>query len=443
MDYQDVVVIGSGIGGLCAAARLSFAGYGVTVLERLPILGGRFTMVEYKGYKLPTGAWGLPGPDYGPIVQTLNWVGAKVEIRKWKPANKYRIGGRNVELPEKGGVFALIAASSRNKEEEQRIYKILRRAMRWQEPPDEISLGLWLSEYTDNRLIHGIFNSISVGFAGLWEDEMPAGEFIRCMRTITRLKYTTGLPKGGLKGIIDALAEKITAHGGSILTRADVERIIVQDGEARGVVARHDGKKLEFASKVVISNAGPQKTIELAGKENVEKGYLTQVGKRPVPPAGMTLIYSCDKPMLDFPGLLTFVETRAIHGAVDPTLSWRDFAPDGKHMLLVYGGMRSTDVKREIDTALEDCRDNFPELEEHGKLLMVQTYRDDWPVNRADQGYDVGQKVPAIENLYNVGDGVKPRGHVMAEAAAESARIVAEDILAGSQDSGVGKQKTE
>ena len=40
----DVVVIGAGIGGLCVAARLSHAGYKTIVLERMPILGGRYTL---------------------------------------------------------------------------------------------------------------------------------------------------------------------------------------------------------------------------------------------------------------------------------------------------------------------------------------------------------------------------------------------------------------
>jgi phytoene dehydrogenase-like protein len=429
MEYPDVVVIGSGVGGLCAAARLTGAGCKVTVVERLPILGGRFTILEYKGYKVPTGAWALPGPDHGPIVQTLNHVGAKVEIRKFKPANKYRIGGKDIELPERGGLFAVVSSASKGMEEAQRILKILKRAMQWQEPSDEISWEQWLSEYTDNKLVHGIFNSISVGFAGMWENEIPAGEFIRCLRTITRLKYTVGLPKGGLKAIIDALAEKVREEGGSILTKTEVEEIVVDDGKVKGVVAEREGKKLEITSEVVISNAGPQQTIHLAGRENFEKGYLRQVSRRPVPPAGITILFACDKPIIDFPGLLTFVETRAIHGAVVPSLLYPDFAPAGKHLMLVYGGLRSTDVKMGIENALEECRANFPELEKHGEILMVQSYRDEWPVNRSGQGYDVAQKVPGIENLYNVGDGVKPRGHVMAEGAAESARIVSEDVI--------------
>ena len=45
----DAVVIGSGIGGLCAAARLTSAGMRVLVAEKSPYLGGRCGHRERKG----------------------------------------------------------------------------------------------------------------------------------------------------------------------------------------------------------------------------------------------------------------------------------------------------------------------------------------------------------------------------------------------------------
>ncbi|MFP5489742.1 MAG: FAD-dependent oxidoreductase, partial [Acidimicrobiia bacterium] len=36
-----VIVIGAGVGGLCAAIRLATAGHDVTILERNPVTGGK------------------------------------------------------------------------------------------------------------------------------------------------------------------------------------------------------------------------------------------------------------------------------------------------------------------------------------------------------------------------------------------------------------------
>ena len=55
----DILVIGSGMGGMCAAALLSRAGYRTLVVEALPRIGGRCSTIDYKGFKLITGVIGV------------------------------------------------------------------------------------------------------------------------------------------------------------------------------------------------------------------------------------------------------------------------------------------------------------------------------------------------------------------------------------------------
>jgi len=50
-----VVVIGAGFGGLAAALRLRHAGFEVTILEKLPRVGGRSQAFQENGYRLDTG----------------------------------------------------------------------------------------------------------------------------------------------------------------------------------------------------------------------------------------------------------------------------------------------------------------------------------------------------------------------------------------------------
>src|SRR5579864_4393242 len=52
----DVVVIGGGLGGLLAAAVAAKPGRSVLLVERLPYLGGRFTVVAQEAFALSTGA---------------------------------------------------------------------------------------------------------------------------------------------------------------------------------------------------------------------------------------------------------------------------------------------------------------------------------------------------------------------------------------------------
>ncbi|HEU5169857.1 MAG TPA: phytoene desaturase family protein [Gemmatimonadales bacterium] len=55
MERPTAVVIGAGLGGLAAAARLAHAGFSVTVLERHEVPGGRAGLWESEGFRFDTG----------------------------------------------------------------------------------------------------------------------------------------------------------------------------------------------------------------------------------------------------------------------------------------------------------------------------------------------------------------------------------------------------
>ncbi len=55
MTDLDVAIIGAGIGGLAAAARLGAAGFRVAVYEQNPTVGGKMNVVRAAGYQFDTG----------------------------------------------------------------------------------------------------------------------------------------------------------------------------------------------------------------------------------------------------------------------------------------------------------------------------------------------------------------------------------------------------
>ena len=52
---SDVVVIGAGVGGLAAAARLARLGHRVTVCEQAPEIGGKLGRLLQDGFAFDTG----------------------------------------------------------------------------------------------------------------------------------------------------------------------------------------------------------------------------------------------------------------------------------------------------------------------------------------------------------------------------------------------------
>ena len=429
----DVVVIGAGIGGLCAAARLAYSGYKTVVLEKSTIPGGRFTYVDYKGYKIPTGAWMILFGKNDPVCRTLQDVEApEVELRDLgQVRRRYKVAGKEFSLPERGGLQVLVSTASRDKAEGEKVMAMVRRAMRWQEPPDTISFRDWLLQYTEDEEIHKVFQGMIKTWFGMNSHEIPAGEFFRVLRNIVKFG-TALLPQNGLKDVIDALESVIQDRGGKISTRTAVTQIVVdEEGMAKGVIAQGVKEKLEVEAKVVISNAGPKKTIELAGEKNFDRGYLKEVTERVRPAAGMSFFITSDQPLLDVE-IYTDLDTSRSESWYNLGTIYPEFAPKGKHLIGSFVCPPSTieyDPQGEYEAVLKDLRQRFPGFEEHGEILLAQNYCGGWPVTRSWQGYMITQKTP-IECLYNVGDGVNPSGWPVASGAAESARIVAEDIKA-------------
>lgn len=80
---QDVVVIGSGFGGLCAAALLANYGKKVAVFESHDQIGGCAHAFERQGYTLDSGPslWsGCATPSTNPLRQVLDAVGASNKV---------------------------------------------------------------------------------------------------------------------------------------------------------------------------------------------------------------------------------------------------------------------------------------------------------------------------------------------------------------------------
>jgi len=424
-ENYDVVVIGSGMGGLSAAALLTSEGYKTLVVERLPRIGGRFSTIEYKGFKLTTGAIEV---EVGGIVeQIFNAVGAKFEVRLVSPF-RYRIGGKDYELPQKGGLRMLISLASENEKESERVMGAFKRGLSWQEPSDSISFREWLLQYTENERILRTFWALITPTHFVADHELPAGKFFQYLKMPRALGV--GIPPEGNLALMESLSKAIEAKGGQVWTGCRAKQIMVVDGMARGAIIQKGDEVIEVVAKAVVSNTGPKRTVELAGSENFDRGYLKQLRETLRPAPFIFIQAASDRPLVDCDSLL-FLLGRRLSVMSCPTLICPEQAPKGKHLLMAGGAPLSSlppyDFKKEKELIIQDLRDNVPGFDEHAEILIASYFREDWPGYYSWPGYDLPQKTP-IENLYNVGDGVKPPGWVGLGACAKSAQIVAEDI---------------
>ena len=96
MNNFDVIIVGSGIGGLCCGSILALSGKKVLICEAHTKPGGVAHSFDFKGYKFESGPSLWSGinkwPTTNPLGQILKLLDEKVDVLKYQ--------GWHVNVPE-------------------------------------------------------------------------------------------------------------------------------------------------------------------------------------------------------------------------------------------------------------------------------------------------------------------------------------------------------
>lgn len=413
---MKAIVIGAGLGGLLSAARLSKAGYQVDVFERLPITGGRFTNLRYKGFQLSSGAFHiLPHGPAGPLAHLLKEVGADVKIVR-SDITTVRIplkkGSQDYEKGFKDISFTDFSTLLSHKD---RLKIALLIVSTRKNRPTGSSLQAWIrSQFKDEWLVK--FADAFCGWSlSMKSNEVPVEEIFEIIENMYRFGGP-GVPIGGCKGVIDALESVIAAHDGKIHTETEVSKIFVENGKAVGVLVGEEAYKADL----VISNLGHAATAclceeVLSGEK--DSGYL-KILETLKPSAGIKICLAADEPLVGHSGVLLTPYAKRVNGINEVTQVDPGLAPPGKHLTMSHQYVAPENVKNleaEIELGLRDLKEIFPNKKY--EVLLTQSYHDNWPVNRAVSGTDPGNETP-IPGLYVVGDGAKGKGGIEVEGVA-------------------------
>ena len=428
MRSVDVAVIGSGVGGMCGAARLADEGFEVAVYERMPYIGGRFSTVEYRDHKVTTGGEMIALGDV--FQETFDEVGAEFPVTTGVKAY-YKMDGQNVNADE-AGLMGLLREAADDEAEAEKVMAATKRGLSWFKPLDTVTLEEWVRDITDDDGVYELYHKISAAFIGINADEVPAREFFNYLE-VASSTTGTGIAKGGNIELWHSLGEVVRDNGGTIETNTTVQDIVVEDGSARGVVVPDgDDSETKIRAECVVSNAGPQATIEMAGREHFTPDYLEAIDATRSPGVIMLQVES-EEALMEDPGPLVPLDTERVCFLLTPTLMDPSLSPEGKHHLIAYATLPESDKPETsevgIERAIEDLEDLFPGRGDRWEILRTPTFHGDWPVYRAWPGDNLPQKTP-VQDLYNVGDGVKPPGWSGISANAQTAKLVVDDILA-------------
>jgi phytoene dehydrogenase-like protein len=422
----DAVVIGSGVGGMCAAALLAHGDRRVLLVEKRRYLGGRFSTVDHDGYKCATGGLAVPvGRDMEQVCDAVgvpSGVKPSTRVGMWLDGQMYDMS--------KGATRTIIRDVAADGEEAKRVIDALNKALKEELPPENISFSDWLGQYTGNPRIHGIFQATISSLLTVNSYELPAPQYFRMIRVIAPLRF--GFIEGGSIALWNRMAALIRDAGGEVWTGATAEAIHVTGTRVSGVRIRRERESTDIAAPVVVSNVGPAGTVALLPKACLDKAYVERINRDMTPTAIMWLHFASDELLMDYSAISVGC-SRRVNMIDSPSLEAEGVAPPGKHLYTVGAAPADSldpgDIRREFGEVMKDLNDIFPDFDKRCRILTKTCYRGKWPGFRTVPEKHVGHHTP-IENLYNVGDAACPSGYDGSMGAAKSARLAFEDISA-------------
>lgn len=267
MNRQRIVVIGTGAGGLTASAFLTQGGFEVIALDRSPHVGGLLNPYERQGFVFDPGVHYLgqcgPGQAMERLLGLLDLGAAELmaeldpdaydiyrfpdfEVRACRGAEAYRD-----RLAEQ---FPHDAAGVDNVFDALAELRGLLGMLDHVHTPHELSLAdVWnalksapLLRYVKSTLGEFLEQTVSdprlkaVFAAPCGDYGLPPGRASALVGLAIIDHYLDGayFPRGGSGALRDALQGVATKGGATFRSNAEVERIDLVDGHARGVVLR-------------------------------------------------------------------------------------------------------------------------------------------------------------------------------------------------------------
>ncbi len=266
-DRYDVIVVGSGLGGLTCANRLARADHRVLLLEHHTRLGGLATWFRRGGHIFDVSLHGFP---YGmvktcrkywsreirdAIVQLKNIVFDNPQFSLTTTFDRedfIRI------LRERFGVEAEVI---------ERFFQTVA-AMNFYDDRTMTTRELFNRFFPGRSDVHRLLMEPITYANGSTLDEPAITYGIVFSNFMNRGVYTF---EGGTDRLIGMMADELKRNGVTIVTRARVDRILVERGRVVGVAAC--GRQIR--ARAVVSNSGITNTINnLAGREHFSQEFL-------------------------------------------------------------------------------------------------------------------------------------------------------------------------
>lgn len=273
---KDIIVIGTGFGGLGAASRLLSQGHNVTLFEKRDKPGGRAYVYEINGFKFDGGPTVITAPFmFDDIFEAA--AKKREDYIEFVPCNPfYRIfdhKGREFDYND-NHEFTLEEIRKRNPKDAEGYEKFIKTTkaifdkgfveladkpfLKFTDmlkvAPDLIKLQSYktvysyVSQFIENDFLRRCFSFHPLLVGGNPFDTTSIYAMIHYLEREWGVHYAMG----GTGAIVEALCKLIEEQGGNIHLNSEIEEILVEDGKASGVRLKNGNIHMADA---VVSNA--------------------------------------------------------------------------------------------------------------------------------------------------------------------------------------------
>jgi len=459
-EKVDAVVIGAGFSGPIAGAYLAKSGLKTVIFERTGRIGGpKFSSYTKRGFHsivcahLPIFYTAKDGTGWWPLAAAE--TGAAITWEHLPNTALYQ-GGRTLVIPfcTSGEAFVKFLTDLAPVPLPDATQKALKKcwdaAMAmpeeklWSAEIDTMPCGVWLDSITDDTVAKQLLATMSSLLAVL-----PAEDVFEHFSTSMLVGALFASWSGRLTSIatigdtedsiLKAFCDVVIKNGGQVLTRHKVSRVIVEEGEARGVVVSDaSGKEKTYEAKHVIAGVDYH-SIKPLLKEKLPAEIEEIInGLDTWRTTSIDVHFGLKRQIVSsrWMQLVVMGDAGEYRGCIIIPSHFEPLhAPPGKQLLHAEVFVPTPKYKeRPLEQWVQELTDMVEEVYPGVKaeIEMTHTYTLDRSIHHAFKPVrKIPLRCPGISNLYFTGDYTQAPGLVV-ERAAASAMIVAKNILGSS-----------
>jgi prolycopene isomerase len=300
----DIIVIGAGIGGLTAAAKLASTGKRIIVLEKIHHIGGTSHIFRRGGFIFPMGPLSFSYPDL--VSKILKDIGITQKISYER--NHFQLISPNIDIiyskpledledslitkfpNEKNGISKFFnklneiieivdniyewnpdyligekrfEAESKMKGQNKKKYELIKEF-------SNVSSKKFLDNYIENSDLKKL-----LGSQGTYEPVMSMLHLAFMWNVMS--EKGIWFPSYGIHGINELLYDRIISEKGDVKLNTPIREIIIENGNVKGVITSGG---TTYYSDYIISNADYKTTfLQLVDKAKIPEDFYLKIKK--------------------------------------------------------------------------------------------------------------------------------------------------------------------